>query len=167
MVQLLPIYPSPLKDDGYDVADYVDIHPDYGTLDDFQTFVNAVHERSMRVIVDFVPNHTYPLPRPRFSILVGVKTHMHRSADHKWFQMAREDCNSPYRDYYVWTDDPTKYKDARIIFLDTEASNWVRSDVQHLRITLLSTCQSYVCYRHGTKRLGSIIGIDSTLLNLT
>lgn len=56
--KLLPIYPSPLKDDGYDVADYVDIHPDYGTLDDFRTFVNAVHERSMRVIVDFVPNHS-------------------------------------------------------------------------------------------------------------
>lgn len=101
---LLPIYPSPLKDDGYDVANYVDIHPDYGNLADFKTFVNAVHERSMRVIVDFVPNHT--------------------SADHKWFQMAREDRNSPYRDYYVWTDDPKKYNDARIIFIDTEESNW-------------------------------------------
>jgi maltose alpha-D-glucosyltransferase/alpha-amylase len=101
---LLPIYPSPLKDDGYDVADYVDIHPDYGNLGDFKTLVNAVHERSMRLIIDFVPNHS--------------------SADHKWFQMAREDPNSPYRDYYVWTDDPSKYKEARIIFIDTEASNW-------------------------------------------
>lgn len=103
-IWLLPIYPSPLKDDGYDIADYRNIHPDYGTLDDFKTFVKAVHERSMRVIVDLVPNHT--------------------SDQHWWFQEARKSRDSPYRDYYVWSDDPTKYKDARIIFVDTEKSNW-------------------------------------------
>lgn len=103
-IWLLPIYPSPLKDDGYDVADYVDVHPDYGTLDDFRTLVNAVHERNMRIIADFIPNHT--------------------SDQHEWFQKAREDRNSPYRDYYVWSDVDSKYKEARIIFLDSEKSNW-------------------------------------------
>jgi pullulanase/glycogen debranching enzyme len=103
-VWLLPIYPSPLKDDGYDVADYKNIHPHYGNLDDFKTLVNAVHERNMRIIADFIPNHC--------------------SDQHEWFQKAREDRNSPYRDYFVWTDDPKKYKEARIIFVDTEPSNW-------------------------------------------
>jgi maltose alpha-D-glucosyltransferase/alpha-amylase len=101
---LLPVYPSPLKDDGYDIANYIDIHPTYGTLQDFKNLVNAVHDRTMRIIVDFVPNHT--------------------SDQHRWFQEARKDRNSPYRDYYVWSDTNTKYKDARIIFLDTEVSNW-------------------------------------------
>lgn len=103
-VWLLPIYPSPLKDDGYDVADYCNVHPHYGTLEDFQTLVNAVHERNMKIIIDFVPNHT--------------------SDQHEWFQKARQDRNSPYRDYYVWSDDDQKYKEARIIFVDTEKSNW-------------------------------------------
>lgn len=103
-IWLLPIYPSPLKDDGYDVANYVDIHPDYGTLEDFRTLVNAVHERNMRIIADFIPNHT--------------------SDQHEWFQKARADRNSPYRDYYVWSDRDDKYKEARIIFLDSEKSNW-------------------------------------------
>jgi len=103
-VWLLPIYPSPLKDDGYDVADYKNIHPHYGNLDDFKTLVNAVHERNMRIIADFIPNHC--------------------SDQHEWFQKAREDRNSPYRDYFVWTDDPNQYKEARIIFVDTEPSNW-------------------------------------------
>jgi len=103
-IWLLPIYPSPLKDDGYDVADYCNVHPHYGTLEDFKTLVAAVHERCMRIIADFIPNHC--------------------SDQHEWFQKARADRNSPYRDYFVWSDSPTKYKDARIIFTDTEPSNW-------------------------------------------
>ena len=103
-IWLLPIYPSPLKDDGYDIADFYDIHPDYGTLDDFKALLEAAHARGLRVIADLVLNHT--------------------SDQHPWFQAARADRNSPYRDYYVWSDSDQKYKDARIIFLDTEKSNW-------------------------------------------
>lgn len=101
---LLPIYPSPLLDDGYDIADYYDIHPDYGTLDDFRALLDAAHARGIRVITDLVLNHT--------------------SDQHPWFQAARADRNSPYRDYYVWSDTDEKYREARIIFLDTEKSNW-------------------------------------------
>jgi maltose alpha-D-glucosyltransferase / alpha-amylase len=101
---LLPIYPSPLKDDGYDIADYYDIYPGYGTLDEFKTLIDAIHERGMRVITDLVLNHT--------------------SDQHPWFKAAREDPDSPFRDYYVWSDTDKKYQDARIIFLDTEVSNW-------------------------------------------
>jgi maltose alpha-D-glucosyltransferase/alpha-amylase len=101
---LLPIYPSPLFDDGYDIADYYGIHPDYGTLDDFKTLLRAAHARGMRVITDLVLNHT--------------------SDQHPWFRAARSDRNSPYRDYYVWSDTNQKYREARIIFLDTEKSNW-------------------------------------------
>jgi len=101
---LLPINPSPLKDDGYDVSDYYNIHPDYGTLEDFKTLVKAIHERNMRIIIDIVMNHT--------------------SDQHLWFQQGRSDPSSKYRDYYVWSSDVTRYKDARIIFLDTEKSNW-------------------------------------------
>lgn len=104
-IWLLPIYPSPLRDDGYDVADYCGVHPHYGTIEDFQTLVNAVHERNMRIIADLIPNHT--------------------SDEHEWFKKSRADRNGPYRDYYVWTDNPEKYNDARIIFVDTEKSNWV------------------------------------------
>ncbi|KAN0029375.1 hypothetical protein ACTFIV_011266 [Dictyostelium citrinum] len=103
-IWLLPIYPSPLKDDGYDISDYCDIHPDYGTLNDFKILVKAVHERNMKIIADFIPNHC--------------------SDKHKWFQSARLSRDSPYRDYFVWSDSPQKYKDARIIFLDVEQSNW-------------------------------------------
>ncbi|EFA80195.1 Alpha amylase family protein [Heterostelium album PN500] len=108
-IWLLPIYPSPLKDDGYDVSDYCDIHPDYGTLNDFKILVKAVHERNMKIIADFIPNHC--------------------SEQHRWFQEARKDRNSPYRDYFVWTDDPQLYKEARIIFLDVEPSNWTYDEV--------------------------------------
>ena len=101
---LLPIYPSPLKDDGYDIADYYNIYPGYGSLDDFKALVDAAHERDIRVVADLVLNHT--------------------SDQHPWFKAAREDPNSPYRDYYVWSDTDKKYQDARIIFLDTEVSNW-------------------------------------------
>jgi maltose alpha-D-glucosyltransferase/alpha-amylase len=101
---LLPIFPSPLLDGGYDIADYYDIHPDYGTLADFKVFLDAAHARGMRVIADLVLNHT--------------------SDQHPWFQAARADRSSPYRDYYVWSDTDQKYSQTRIIFLDTEKSNW-------------------------------------------
>ena len=101
---LLPIYPSPLKDDGYDIADFYNIHPDYGSLDDFKFLVKETHSRGMRIITDLVLNHT--------------------SDQHPWFQAARSNPNSPYRDYYVWSDSDDKYKEARIIFVDTEKSNW-------------------------------------------
>lgn len=101
---LLPVYPSPLKDDGYDIADYRSIHPDYGSLTDFKALLQAVHARGMRLITDLVLNHT--------------------SDQHPWFQAARADKNSPYRRYYVWSDSGTEYAQARIIFSDLETSNW-------------------------------------------
>jgi maltose alpha-D-glucosyltransferase / alpha-amylase len=101
---LMPLYPSPLLDDGYDIADYCGIHPDYGSLDDFKTFLAEAHARGLRVIADLVLNHT--------------------SDQHPWFQAARQSRASPYHDYYVWSDTDQKYKDARIIFLDIEKSNW-------------------------------------------
>jgi maltose alpha-D-glucosyltransferase/alpha-amylase len=101
---LLPMYPSPLRDDGYDVSDFYGIHPDYGTLEDFKAFLAAAHARGLRVIADLVLNHT--------------------SDQHPWFQAARADRHSPFRDYYVWSDTDQRYRQARIIFLDTETSNW-------------------------------------------
>ncbi len=101
---LLPIYPSPLKDDGYDISDYYNVLETYGNLDDFKSLLKEVHARGMRLIADLVLNHT--------------------SDQHPWFQAARSDPASPYRHYYVWSDTDQKYKDARIIFLDTETSNW-------------------------------------------
>jgi len=101
---LLPMYPSPLKDDGYDIADYYNIHEDYGTMRDFEAFLAAAHELGMRVIADLVVNHT--------------------SSEHPWFQDAVNDPESPYRDFYVWSDTAEKYQDVRIIFCDTESSNW-------------------------------------------
>lgn len=101
---LMPMYPSPLKDDGYDISDYCNIDPHYGTLEDLQELLYAAHGRGLRVILDLVMNHT--------------------SDQHPWFQAARADRNSPYRDYYVWSDTDQRYQEARIIFLDTEPSNW-------------------------------------------
>jgi maltose alpha-D-glucosyltransferase / alpha-amylase len=98
------MYPSPLHDDGYDIASFNEIHSDYGTIDDFQAFLEAAHSKSLRVIADLVVNHS--------------------SDQHIWFREARSDPDSPYRDYYVWSDDPTKYEGVRIIFTDTEVSNW-------------------------------------------
>ena len=103
-IWLLPMYPSPLRDDGYDISNYRNIHPDYGTLDDFQRFLDAAHSRGLRVIADLVLNHT--------------------SDQHPWFQEARRSPDSPYRDYYVWSDTDQRYREARIIFLDSETSNW-------------------------------------------
>jgi maltose alpha-D-glucosyltransferase/alpha-amylase len=95
---------SPLRDGGYDIADFFTIHPDYGTVDDFHEFVDQAHQRGMRVIADLVMNHT--------------------SADHAWFQESRSDPQGPKGDWYVWSDTDEPYSDARIIFLDTETSNW-------------------------------------------
>lgn len=103
-VWILPIYPSPLEDDGYDIADYYNVHPDYGTLEDFKTLIEEAHKRDLRIITDLVLNHT--------------------SDQHPWFQKSRSDPNSKYRDYYVWSETDDKYSEARIIFLDTEDSNW-------------------------------------------
>src|SRR2546422_6080008 len=101
---ILPMYPSPLRDDGYDIADFYGIHPAYGSVEDFQKFLDAAHDRGLRVIADLVMNHT--------------------SDAHPWFQAARADRASPHRDYYVWSDSDGKYREARIIFTDTEKSNW-------------------------------------------
>jgi maltose alpha-D-glucosyltransferase/alpha-amylase len=103
-IWLLPMYPSPLRDGGYDIADFFDIHPDYGTVEDFRAFVDAAHQRQIRVIADLVMNHT--------------------SSDHPWFQEARSSPDSPRRDWYVWSDTDDGYADARVIFVDTEPSNW-------------------------------------------
>jgi len=103
-IWLLPIYPSPLLDDGYDVADFYGIHPDYGTLDDFKAMLDEAHRRGLRVITDLILNHT--------------------SDQHPWFQEARTSRDSPRRDYYVWSDTDRKYKEARIIFVDSQTSNW-------------------------------------------
>jgi maltose alpha-D-glucosyltransferase/alpha-amylase len=103
-IWLLPFYASPLRDGGYDIADYDAIHPDYGTMDDVKEFLDAAHQRGIRVIADLVMNHT--------------------SADHPWFQEARSDPASPKRDWYVWSETDDKWPDARVIFLDTEPSNW-------------------------------------------
>jgi maltose alpha-D-glucosyltransferase/alpha-amylase len=104
-VWLLPFYPSPLKDDGYDISDYCGVHPMYGTLGDFKQFLREAHRRGLRVITELVLNHT--------------------SDQHPWFQRARRaQPGSRWRNFYVWSDSPKKYQDARIIFKDVEVSNW-------------------------------------------
>src|SRR3954463_3156036 len=107
---LLPFYPSPLRDGGYDIADYTSINPSYGTLKDFRDFLDAAHRRGLRVITELVINHT--------------------SDQHPWFQRARRaPKGSPERDLYVWSDTPDRYADARIIFKDFERSNWTYDPV--------------------------------------
>ena len=103
-IWLMPFFPSPLRDDGYDIADYTSVHPNYGTLEDFKKFLAAAHERQIKVIIEMVLNHT--------------------SDQHPWFQESRSSRENPRRDWYVWSDTDTWYKGARIIFLDTELSNW-------------------------------------------
>ena len=104
-IWLLPFYPSPQRDDGYDIADYQGVHPDYGTLDDFCAFVSEAHRRGLRVITELVVNHT--------------------SDQHPWFQAARAaPPGSPERDFYVWSDTADRFPETRIIFTDTESSNW-------------------------------------------
>lgn len=102
---LLPFYPSPMRDDGYDIADYYDVNPNFGTLGDFQSFLSAAHQRGLKVITELVINHT--------------------SDQNPWFQKSRRAApGSPERDIYVWSDTPEKYKETRIIFKDFETSNW-------------------------------------------
>jgi len=104
-IWILPFYPSPLKDDGYDISDYFSIHPNYGTLRDFKEFLKKAHEEGIKVITELVLNHT--------------------SDQHSWFQKSRHaKSNSALRNFYVWSNTPEKYKDARIIFKDFETSNW-------------------------------------------
>jgi maltose alpha-D-glucosyltransferase/alpha-amylase len=103
-IWLMPFFPSPLRDDGYDISDYRSVNPTYGTLDDFQTFLEAAHQRGIRVIIEMVLNHT--------------------SDQHPWFQESRSSRTNPRRDWYVWSDTDNRYKGTRIIFLDTELSNW-------------------------------------------
>jgi maltose alpha-D-glucosyltransferase / alpha-amylase len=103
-VWLMPFFPSPLRDDGYDIADYRTVHPSYGTLDDFKVFLEAAHQRGIRVIIELVLNHT--------------------SDQHAWFQESRKSKDNPKRDWYVWSESDTRYKGTRIIFVDTELSNW-------------------------------------------
>ena len=104
-IWLLPFFPSPLRDDGYDISDYKNVHPSYGTLDDFKTFLDAAHKRGMQVLIELVVNHT--------------------SDQHQWFQRARHaPPGSPERDFYVWSDTSEKFQSVRIIFSDTETSNW-------------------------------------------
>ncbi|MEK7862444.1 MAG: alpha-amylase family protein, partial [Chloroflexota bacterium] len=107
---ILPMYASPLRDDGYDIADFYAIHPAYGTVEDFQTFLGEAHARDIRVIADLVMNHT--------------------SDQHAWFQASRADRASPYTDYYVWSETDARYRDARIIFIDAEKSNWTFDPVR-------------------------------------
>ena len=117
-IWLLPFFPSPLRDDGYDIANYCDVNPSYGTLSDFKAFLDAAHQRNMQVIIELVINHT--------------------SDQHPWFKTARSaPPGSPQRDMYVWSQTDQKYKDARIIFTDTEKSNWTWDD----------TAQAYYWHR--------------------
>jgi maltose alpha-D-glucosyltransferase / alpha-amylase len=103
-IWLLPLYPSPLRDGGYDISDFENVHADYGTVEDFHALVEGAHQRGLRVIADLVMNHT--------------------SSEHPWFQSSRTDPEGPYGDWYVWSDTDDRWTEARIIFLDTEPSNW-------------------------------------------
>ncbi len=103
-IWLLPLYPSPLRDGGYDIADFTNVHEDYGTVEDFRQLIEAAHQRGIRVIADLVMNHT--------------------SSDHPWFQSSRTDREGPHGNWYVWSDTDEPWQEARIIFVDTEPSNW-------------------------------------------
>src|SRR5437016_2286313 len=107
---LLPFFPSPLRDDGYDIADYLNVHPSYGTLNDFQALVRAAHTRHIQILIELVVNHT--------------------SDQHPWFQRARHaPRGSAEREFYVWSDSDKKFSETRIIFLDSEKSNWAYEPV--------------------------------------
>jgi maltose alpha-D-glucosyltransferase/alpha-amylase len=109
-IWLLPFFPSPLRDDGYDISNYTDVNPSYGTLNDFKVFLDAAHQRGMQVMIELVINHT--------------------SDQHPWFKAARQaPPGSPERNMYVWSDNDQTYKDARIIFTDTEKSNWTWDEI--------------------------------------
>jgi maltose alpha-D-glucosyltransferase/alpha-amylase len=103
-IWLLPFFPSPLRDDGYDIADYTSVHSSYGTLGDFKAFLEAAHSRGMRIVIEMVLNHT--------------------SDQHPWFKEARSSRDNPKRDWYVWSQTDLRYEGVGIIFVDTETSNW-------------------------------------------
>jgi maltose alpha-D-glucosyltransferase/alpha-amylase len=103
-IWLLPFYPSPLRDDGYDIADYTSVHASYGSLEDFKTFLAEAHRRGLRIIIEMVLNHT--------------------SDQHPWFKEARSSRENPRRDWYVWSETDTRYQGVPIVFVDTETSNW-------------------------------------------
>ena len=109
-IWLLPIYDSPLRDGGYDISDFMAILPEFGNIGDFVELVEQAHERGIRVIADLVMNHT--------------------SDQHPWFQASRTDPDGPFGDFYVWSDTDDRYRDARIIFVDTEQSNWTFDQVR-------------------------------------
>ena len=109
-IWLLPLYESPLRDGGYDISDFMQVLPEYGNIGDFVELVREAHKRGIRVIADLVMNHT--------------------SDQHPWFQASRSDPDGPFGDFYVWSDDPDRYADARIIFVDTETSNWTFDPVR-------------------------------------
>jgi maltose alpha-D-glucosyltransferase / alpha-amylase len=116
-IWLLPFYPSPLRDDGYDIADYTSVHPSYGSLEDFQALLTAAHKRGIRVIIEMVVNHT--------------------SDQHPWFKASRSSRDNPKRDWYVWSETDTRYQGVPIVFVDTETSNWAWD----------STCKAYYWHR--------------------
>ncbi|MCW2544047.1 MAG: trehalose synthase, partial [Frankiales bacterium] len=109
-IWLLPIYQSPLRDGGYDISDFEQVLPEFGDLGDFVQLVDEAHNRGMRIIADLVMNHT--------------------SDQHPWFQASRSDPTGPYGDYYVWHDTDEAWSEARVIFVDTERSNWTYDDVR-------------------------------------
>jgi maltose alpha-D-glucosyltransferase/alpha-amylase len=109
-IWLLPIYQSPLRDGGYDISEFTKILPEFGDLGDFVTLIDEAHARGIRIIADLVMNHT--------------------SDQHPWFQASRSDPDGPYGDFYMWSDTDTPYPDARIIFVDTETSNWTYDPVR-------------------------------------
>src|SRR5215475_9293175 len=124
---LLPFYPSPMRDDGYDIADYFDVNPNFGTLDDFRAFLNAAHERNLRVITELVINHTSDqnpwFQKSRRAVAVaGAGDSSREVSPAVHAGISSEDL--AYKDFYVWSETPEKYKDARIIFKDFETSNW-------------------------------------------
>ena len=129
-VWLLPFYPSPLRDDGYDIADYFDVNPNFGTLDDFRAFLDAAHERNLRVITELVINHTSDqnpwFQKSRRAIAAAGIGDVRRAGSTPGPAVGTRGHNDDlaYRDFYVWSDTPEKYKDARIIFKDFETSNW-------------------------------------------
>ena len=139
---LLPMYPSPLRDGGYDVADYFGILPEYGTLDEFTTLLEEAHARDIRVITDLVLNHT--------------------SDQHLWFQDARSSHVSPKRNWYVWSSDEMKYETARIVFIYTEKSDWAWDDQTYASTGIVTSAISQTSTRQtrsteGNTRCGHIL----------
>src|ERR1041385_7291912 len=134
-IWLLPFYPSPLRDDGYDIADYYDVNPNYGTLDDFRAFLNAAHKRDLRVITELVINHTSDqnpwFQKSRRAVakygLAGACADRGSAGPRLGSAGVNDSAYSDdlaYKDFYVWSDSPEKYKETRIIFKDFETSNW-------------------------------------------